>query len=246
MSLPKFPKKETIFTRDEAIDSILTSIAMEEIALSHILNAEGEKIQCAIANLNTDRRCYDLQTLLEVNHSASSILQQVTDLQIILKNKLKIITDIIPKEQSELKPCPSYPKKCVAEFLATKYRWQSGLTLPFENATHCKTNITLTKKDCGYYIVLPHSGKYKINLELELKVSEHGPVVIEIVLQDTCMNTIYSKQIIESEHKLYTYLSDCSIWEVPESKKEHFLSVKLLSKNNVDIIRGKISIVEKF
>lgn len=32
-------------TREEALTMIIASIAMEELALSHILNAEGEKLQ---------------------------------------------------------------------------------------------------------------------------------------------------------------------------------------------------------
>lgn len=51
MSLPKFPINPADITRDDAINMILTSIAMEEVGLSHILNAEGEKIQYVLGTL---------------------------------------------------------------------------------------------------------------------------------------------------------------------------------------------------
>jgi len=41
--MPKF--SETEIKREDAISQIISSIAMEELGLSHILNAEGEKIQ---------------------------------------------------------------------------------------------------------------------------------------------------------------------------------------------------------
>ncbi|MEM5611349.1 hypothetical protein AAHB63_16715 [Bacillus thuringiensis] len=47
MSLPNLPDitPDISLTRQEVINLLLSSIAMEEIGLSHILNAEGEKLQ---------------------------------------------------------------------------------------------------------------------------------------------------------------------------------------------------------
>lgn len=44
MSQPNFPDLSPI-SRDDAISLILSSIAMEELDLSYIINLEGEKIQ---------------------------------------------------------------------------------------------------------------------------------------------------------------------------------------------------------
>jgi hypothetical protein len=41
MSMPSFPKNGADMTRDEALTMIIACIAMEELALSHILNAGG-------------------------------------------------------------------------------------------------------------------------------------------------------------------------------------------------------------
>ena len=43
MSMPSFPPNGADMTQEEALTMIIASIAMEELALSHILNAEGEK-----------------------------------------------------------------------------------------------------------------------------------------------------------------------------------------------------------
>ena len=105
MSMPEFPNPDTILSREQAIDSILTSIAMEEMALSHILNAEGEKLQYIIKRLDhLDSDCLGVQKLLEVNGSVAALIDRIYDLQIILKNKLQIAERILPKRP--VKPCP--------------------------------------------------------------------------------------------------------------------------------------------
>lgn len=45
MSMPEFPTPNPDMTSEQALTMILSSIALEEVALSHIINAEGEKIQ---------------------------------------------------------------------------------------------------------------------------------------------------------------------------------------------------------
>ena len=51
MSLPSFPKVDPPIERENAVNQILSSIAMEELGLSHILNAEGEKLQYILGTL---------------------------------------------------------------------------------------------------------------------------------------------------------------------------------------------------
>ena len=50
MSLPSFPTADPPIQREDAVNQILSSIAMEELGLSHILNAEGEKLQIGRAS----------------------------------------------------------------------------------------------------------------------------------------------------------------------------------------------------
>ena len=51
MSLPSFPVSDPPIEREDAVNQILSSIAMEEPGLGHILNAEGEKLQYILGSV---------------------------------------------------------------------------------------------------------------------------------------------------------------------------------------------------
>ncbi|MEG2072751.1 MAG: hypothetical protein RRY47_06160 [Oscillospiraceae bacterium] len=68
-----------------ACTDIMESIALIEAALSHILNAEGEKLQKVIAV--TD----DVEEILCVNRAINDTITNVTHLEIILHNKLEAV-----------------------------------------------------------------------------------------------------------------------------------------------------------
>ena len=82
-----------------AASSLLQSIALEETAISHILNAEGEKLQKAIS-----LSC-DLKDLIEINKAVGDMVDKLTTLETILKTKLNFIKPIL--DDCDKKP----PKK---------------------------------------------------------------------------------------------------------------------------------------
>ncbi|MCL2611298.1 MAG: hypothetical protein FWE02_06445 [Defluviitaleaceae bacterium] len=89
MSLPVFPKEK--IGRKNAINQILSSIAMEELALSHIINAEGEKLQFVLGTL---KECKPLESptieqVLQVNQSVKDMLDVIISKQILLKSKMQ-------------------------------------------------------------------------------------------------------------------------------------------------------------
>ena len=42
MSMPTFPKNDPPLTREGSLNEIISSIAAEELSLSHLLNVEGD------------------------------------------------------------------------------------------------------------------------------------------------------------------------------------------------------------
>lgn len=72
-------------TREQAITDVIESIALQETALSHILNAEGEKMQAFIAIEDISP-----ENLLELNKSVISLVNTVSRLELLLQAKLEL------------------------------------------------------------------------------------------------------------------------------------------------------------
>lgn len=88
MSMPKI--ECTGVDKCCAAASLLQSVALEEAALSHILNAEGEKIQKAVSLHDCS-----IKDLLDVNKSVAEMVDKVTELELVLKSKLELVLPII-------------------------------------------------------------------------------------------------------------------------------------------------------
>lgn len=97
MSMPII--ESTNIDKCGAASSLLQSIALEETAISHILNAEGEKIQKILSLHNCD--CKDI---LEVNESVQDTIDKITSLEAVLKEKLDLIVPLV-------KDCEKRPHK---------------------------------------------------------------------------------------------------------------------------------------
>lgn len=74
--------------RCQAISDLIESVALQQAALSHILNAEGEKLQRIIA--------YEMvshETILSANQSVESMVHSISQLEMILQDKLDLFKD---------------------------------------------------------------------------------------------------------------------------------------------------------
>lgn len=90
MSLPNIPNitPEIHLKRSKVVNLLLASIAMEEIALSHILNAEGEKIQAAL------RHSHSLHEILRVNRAVERVMRDAIKMQMLLQFKLEDVLEL--------------------------------------------------------------------------------------------------------------------------------------------------------
>jgi len=89
---------------EDAILLILVSIAFEELALAHVINAEAEKLQAALGTLVDTAGttvfpgplATDLEDLLDVNRSVERALRTVIKKEMLLQFKLEDAIDFFP------------------------------------------------------------------------------------------------------------------------------------------------------
>ncbi len=94
MSMPKIPEEKFRPSLNEVLIDILKSIALEETALSHILNAEGEKNQLIIQKLE---KCKDPKAIKELNNSmkqTEKIINTILMKEWLLLRKMETVSDI--------------------------------------------------------------------------------------------------------------------------------------------------------
>lgn len=89
MSLPNFPVISPPITRGDAINQILSSIAYEELGMSHVLNAEGEKLQFILGTIpGLTGGNATIEDVLDANTSVENLLNSSLENQMILNAKM--------------------------------------------------------------------------------------------------------------------------------------------------------------
>lgn len=204
MSMPTFPPCGADMTKDEALTMIIASIAMEELALSHIVNAEGEKLQYILGTLpgSCPESCADSTDLLEVNNSVRNLLDTVLQSQMLLKGKLDRALEASGHSPEPNCPCkPSYDEcsRCKehreksAIRLATNCctsAWENGSALCWRCRTQ-RGNAISWDESSPAKIRLDTKKIYALEYTINVKsISSYGSVAIKINPSDAFSDTL--------------------------------------------------------
>lgn len=97
MSYPNIPdlNPHIQLKREEVINLLLTSIALEEISFSHLLNAEGEKLQQAL------RQPLSLGEILALQRGMERTLRNTLKAQMLNQFKLEDILDWLRQQPTD-------------------------------------------------------------------------------------------------------------------------------------------------
>lgn len=98
-NIPNIGKLSSIKT-DQTATLLLASIALEELALAHVINAEAEKLQFVLGKLKPTKTKLSppkasASNLFTINASAERILQDVIKKEMLLQFKLENILDLL-------------------------------------------------------------------------------------------------------------------------------------------------------
>lgn len=219
MSMPTFPENGINLTKEQAFHMLLGSIAMEELALSHIMNAEGEKLQYILGTLPGGQNscaCPTPQEVLEVNRSITELLEQVTQSQLLLKNKLTQVLKAMEGSES----CPPEPHKpsCLscgearicALTLPKPLSIQGGDCIPWK-PTSCSEEMICWNKTIPSNIYLVTHKSILLNYSFQIKTAEAEPVILVLqVLKNNCWENILRCEG-SSEPDLAAFLSGTAV-----------------------------------
>lgn len=104
MSMPNIPdvNPEINITKQDALNLTIVSIAMEELALAHILNAEGEKIQYVLGTLEgSDPGEITICDIMEVNKSIQKTLRDIIKTEMLLQFKMEDVIELSEDETNK-------------------------------------------------------------------------------------------------------------------------------------------------
>lgn len=93
------PSCEAINPTEIIINDLLESIALEETSISHLINAEAEKIQWAVGTLeNQPDEGLNADEILAIQDSAINVIRSAIKYQMLLQFKLDDIKKIIEEQ----------------------------------------------------------------------------------------------------------------------------------------------------
>ena len=124
MSLPEFPPQHHRPSYNQVLIDLLESIALEETALAHILNAEAEKIQKFI---HTTSGCTPPHVLIDFNTTVNETLETVIMKEWLLLRKLEKVVRLMVKH---MKPS-HHPCECES--------CKPSCKPPYNPPSHCCT-----------------------------------------------------------------------------------------------------------
>ena len=106
MSMPNIPNitPEINLCKEDVANVLYMSIAMQEISLSHILNAEGEKIQSYLGTLEGQevKKDIKIEELRDLDNVVNDTLKAITKKELLLLMKLEETKDILANEKTHV------------------------------------------------------------------------------------------------------------------------------------------------
>lgn len=262
MSMPSFPPCGADITKDEALNMIVASIAMEELALSHIVNAEGEKLQYILGTLpGGHKTCASTQEVLAVNQSVNKLLDTVLQSQMLLKGKLERALEAGSCEAPPGPRCPCGPAhrppqggKCCqkSSILLTEQCggncWENGTLMYWKPQAQTGGSIRWDAKSPALVSLDPAKAyelQYSVNVRELCPRGDTGAVFVRLTPQDAFLGVMpfyFSTKCLECSPMTLHYSAVLFPKECPAPCAD--LSLLLEHRGGIFVDQASLSIVE--
>jgi len=199
MSFPNIPdiNPEINLTCEDSINLLLTSIALEEISLSKLLDAEKDKVIFVIDECKHNKST--IKDVLEINKSVDQTIKDIIKLQMLLQFKLENVGDLLP---------------CSTSTSSTSTTTTTTTTTHTTTST-TSTCSTTTRRECGCSLI----GKIKGQITNKCDEFYNQTAVIQLFvfscdkknssLQYTLQNCDYTISMRASEQNINTECPSC-------------------------------------
>ena len=249
MSMPQLHNKDRIPSLEQSLSAIVSSIAMEETALSKLITAESDKIQYVLDCAKIRGcDCASLKDILAVNNSATCMIKTITELQMILKEKLAIASKHLKVSpcppHPPLPPCPPYPP-CISVFeTETDYTWCKNKTLFLLERNRCHNGVKHIRKNCQSLITLPRGKEIELQLEFEAINKKSCPALInmEFYINGNIVKLISLPQ--KNMGNDVKIVHDVC-YKTPKDSNENAVSFKLISPDSLCHVNAQVSVKVK-
>jgi uncharacterized repeat protein (TIGR01451 family) len=173
MSLPIIPNMTPLMsiTTEQTIPLLLATIALEELALAHIINAKAEELQFVLGTLDTETTLsppvVTLADLFAVDSSVQRTLRDVIKKEMLLEFKFENVLDLIASNQpvSSLTitkmdaPDPLPPGNSITYTITIANTGTTPLTnLTVTDATPTFTTFVSASAPIGFNVITPPVG----------------------------------------------------------------------------------------
>jgi hypothetical protein len=101
MSMPTIPEEPHRPNEKEVIIDLLESIALEEIAIAHLLNAESEKIQAFVGKRQDFPTSPSNKDIIKFNKGVNRFLETIVMKEWLLLTKLENVLELVEKEDDK-------------------------------------------------------------------------------------------------------------------------------------------------
>ncbi len=193
MSFPNIPDvtPSIDLTLEDAINLLLNSIALEEVSLSKLMDAETSKILCVLKDC--EHKDSVLQDAIKINESVDKTIQNMIKLQMLLQFKLENVKEFLPVTTTT--------SSTTTTSTSTTTTTSRTATTTHTTTSTTSTSSTTTKKHCKCCL----TGKGKGCITNRCDEFYHQTAILKAFVPNSDIKSRSIRYAIEKDDVHYTF-----------------------------------------